>query len=541
MPLARVAVGDDFIITDADLHAYLLSGYVGSTCQELGRLITAVLSEEARWHSASVLKNRCEECGHEAWAELGKKAFKTCPHNLAERFQEAMLIYRVLGTRAIPELLPLAGKLLQADITAYYQPEDKPYRDHLAHQTRVASLAHLLLNDPADFWPDPWPRFLQRRVAQWPETREHTLLLDYLVRRGISQGFPGPEDILTLVRCSALLAGLVHDIGYQLKVAAGQGADPKQALEGFGVFPPGVDEVSVEPYPALLFYRRCFRETWPGGRYRHMADYVISHPDDPHGLTGALWLALLPGRLAASGRLRESVEKAPEAWGRLEFVCQLAALMALAHDLPLGSNVKQKELGFLHPLDGKGSMAEAYPFTAVFALADCLNEFGRPVLFTGPRALWAAPAIVGLQLLHPNEIAARKSGSKEKAFAGWSKQQKALGILPDGMPAHPEDGGEVFWAVPRRPGPGASGEIKTNFDPQRVGEDIPGRLVGWGFQEVFFQRDPKAVKRALKWKKSGGLGLKRLTRKRSLGPYPLSDFQDGARRLWKHLTHKPME
>jgi hypothetical protein len=148
-------MSESIIITDGDLHAYLL-GRTGATIEALQRAFDGSMTRSARWSSSALLSERVRRNGGEAWEKTLEQTFKICPHNLAERFLEATLVYRVMGAAFLPDLLPLPLSLilLRADLHSYFTPTDKPYRDHLPDQTRVAALAHLMLSGrlPLRLW-----------------------------------------------------------------------------------------------------------------------------------------------------------------------------------------------------------------------------------------------------------------------------------------------------------------------------------------------------------------------------------------------------
>ncbi|MDJ0762720.1 MAG: hypothetical protein QNJ97_06990 [Myxococcota bacterium] len=492
------------ILTDGDLHAYLLGPAVGQTMAYLQQLIGTLLTRDARWNAAALLAERCRQQRVD-WQEEVRNAFNICPHNLAERFVESVLAYRTLGSLFLPDLVPLALILLRTDLKSYFTPQAHPYRDHLAHQIRVAALAHLLLSKESIHLPR-WQMFVQQRIEQWHNTREWALLVQHLTRLGWISALPTTaEQKRSLLSAAALLAGLVHDLGYALKYEVSHGSNPATAFERFGIFPAQAEH-GIDPpcAPITDLFHTFWSDAGPGRRFATFREYVRTHPTSPHSLAGALWLAYLPERLRRSGLFclpDDSDSTLRTHWGRLELVCQLAALMALAHDFPVDSTKKQGEQGFnLSGLAPEQTLVDAYPGCALFTLADVLHEFGRPFVFTGPTGLVVRAPILGIDLIDPDEWSGAGKLRKRNAWrnkglmtkAQWDRSEKGERI-------------ELFWVMAQGavagdnqfpPPPAWRDTPHSSFDYRLVAQDVPSRLEAWGFDAIFCQRDVKSVKQA---------------------------------------------
>ncbi len=523
-------MNENLQITDGDLHAYLLGTGVSRTIESLRRDLLTCLPPDIGWNGAGIIQERAQRCAAGDWDRQVHHAFAVCPHHLAERFLEATLLYRLVGFALLPELLPLALVLLQTDLHAYFTPRPKPYRDHLAHQTRVAALAHLLLDPELPL--SPWVRAIKKHLVHWPTSTEHHLLAEHLGRLGLADGMPASEEQLRgCLQAACLLAGLVHDLGYAIGIEAWLGG-PETALDRLGIFPEGGCE-DPPATPLTQLYRTFYRDSGPGQSHASFRSYVNAHPTSPHSLAGALWLAYLPQRLQHDGLLAPSGSGA-EARGRFELVCQLAAMMVLAHDLPVDSTSKQAEQGFqMPPLASHTSLFDQYPGCTLFALADLLHEFGRPQIYTGPDAVTVRSPVLGLQLIWPDEWflddldlpASDQQATRLEIF--W--------VISDSLPGH--------FVRPKS----TAGARFSKFESTRLGEDVPARLAAWGLDRLLCQRDVSKVraeqlrqpKPAAKSGRRRPLGVTPAAG--NLARYPLSRYVDEARRLRDELHLRPLQ
>jgi len=252
-------------------------------------------------------------------------------------------------------------------------------------------------------------------------------------------------------------------------------------------------------------YRTFFGDTGPGSPFASMRRYVSAHPTSPHSLAGAMWLAYLPERLHREGILGTPGGVAGRrAHGRFELVCQLAAMMALAHDFPVDSARKQGEQGFsLAGLAGR-SLLDCYPCCTLFTLADVLHEFGRPFLRTGPDAVRVRAPVLGIQLRRRDEwydtdyIPGGTPTQRGEANGRCAKR----GLLTDDdlEAARTAPRIEVFWVTEDPQGhfldpDDGTATPHSTFDPAKVGNDVPARLHGWGLSSVLCQRDVEAARR----------------------------------------------
>ncbi len=546
------------IICDTDLYAYLFGSSTRDTLAYIQGIFFSLLKPSAAFNASAILEERARRNTSENWEETVSRVFNLCPHNLAERFLESVMVYRILGAVGLPDLLPLALEIMEADLNAYFTPRSnikKPYRDHLPHQVRVAAMAHLLLS--GDLPLDRWNDFFNRKKAEWHLSHESRLLIEHLIRLDLGDEFPMGDDFNRCVLAAALLAGLVHDIGYALKTIAGVAGDPDLALHRFGVFPEaGFDFFDPPATPITRLYRILWEETSPGERYSAMRDYMRAHPDSPHCLAGAMWLSYLPDRLRSEGLFRapkDSVDNIKKNWARLEMICQLGSMMALMHDLPLESEKKRGAQGFRLPdPSGSRTLVDDYPYSAGFAIADILHEFSRPYIYTGPNVLRVYAPILGMDCVVPDEWhsggAAKCKKRREKAYN--------KGILTKEESEVEESRIELFWDFKdpdeHFPGDGApGGGCQSLFDAGRHGGDIPPRLKAWGLDKIFCQRDVEAAQRV---EREGSVTEAQIRRKsilgmrfptpvpdgRNLAIYPLEAYNDNFRGLRDLLNPPPL-
>ncbi len=535
-------------ITDGDIHAYLLGAGVSRTIESLRQDLMVSMPSGIGWNGAGIMEERARRSGAGDWHQQVYDAFAVCPHHLAERFLEAALLYRLIGSALLPELLPLAQVMLETDLHAYFTPRPKPYRDHLAHQTRVAALAHLLL-DPELPLP-PWVQAIEHLLKRWTSSAEHHLLAEHLGRLGLAEGMPtGRRPLRSCLQAACLLAGLVHDLGYAIGVEAWLGG-PETALDRLGIFPEGsYDDPPATPLTQL--YRTFYRKTGPGHAHASIRSYVNAHPNSPHSLAGALWLAYLPERLQRDGLLAPPEMTGPVsrvsqvARGRFELICQLAAMMVLAHDLPVDSASKQAEQGFKMPQLADGaSLFDHYPGCTLFALADLLHAFGRPVLATSSDAVMVRSPVLALQLVWPDEWTLDKLSGDNRDLRRKANQR----CRKFGLPAEDEQPArlEIFWVIDDSRGQRAR---VSKFDAARLGEDVPDRLAAWGLDRLLCQRDVSKVRteelrRAeVSLTARGGLWLRRSV---APGPgkvaiHPLSRQLDDERGLRDSLHLRPLK
>ncbi len=546
--------GDERIIVhDVDLHANLLSKDVGDTLQDLQSILITLLNPDAGWNAAALLNERQRLHDGDGWEEFALRIFDICPHNLAERFLEALVFYRAIGAVGLPEMLPLALLLLDADMHSYFAPKKnlrKPYRDHLPHQVRVASFAHLLMSAKLPLI--PWNAYLEDRFNNWTMTREHHLLIEHHIRTGLLAGFPGnPEDLRRNALAASLLAGLVHDIGYALKTVAGETGAADEALRHFGIFPGGPEPFSDPPVsPVTRMYRIFWERTQPGDRYSTMCEYVRDHPDSPHSLAGAMWLAYLPERMLREGLYKDrnrGDDEIMQCWGRLEFICHLAGMMALVHDFPLESQKKQGSQGFRMPnLGASETLSDQFPLCAAFSMSDILHEFGRPYVYTSAGNIRVYAPVLGIDFLYPDEwnrtTTERHADKKKCLETGLISKEQAKLMGSKRI--------ELFWDVrdSRKyfaPAQEPDAAFLGRFDESLHGSDILSRLHAWGLDRIFCHRDveaARAVKSRGNLESTKGLGLRKTPRPADggLAVHPIEDYNDECRKLREKLSTPPL-
>ena len=419
------------VVRDADLHAHLLGRPVVAAFVWLAERLA---DESApRWQTnACTLIEHLRLAGEpdaEDPAETVESVYGKCPSNLAERLLEAMGIYRAVGWTCLPPLLPLAHHLLQAELHLYVSlASGKPYRDHLAHQTRVAALAHLLLV-PESPLPLPEPLRWESIRRRWSRTPEFQLLHAYALRQGLACPDPAqdgsPWD--QVVPTAALLAGLVHDIGY---VQKSLGAVSERVASTFRalVFPPqSTLDDGVDALPLGGLYRRTVSASAQGMRHAPMREFLARTYRDLHSVMGALWLARLRPQLA---RMLARVEEAPVEGktraGWFDLTLQLAAMMAFGHDLACASDAKRALLGLRKGRGGRDVLNfEELPLCTLFALADVTQEFGRPVHVIDPETR-SARFVVPIAGLRLERLAGGERTRKQGAGLDPAKQSDLL-------------------------------------------------------------------------------------------------------------------
>lgn len=176
----------------------------------------------------------------------------------------------------------------------------------------------------------------------------------------------------------------MHDAGYVQK-ALGSVAEPVAHTFPDFVFEPTVNlDRELEGLPVARLYRLAVKETEHGQHHASLPRFLERHYREVHSLVGALWLALLPRRMAEELHWRDHDPAAPppgegrEGW--TDLVLQLGAMMALCHDLALSDKPRRELLGLREREKGRDILnLEDFPLCTIFSLCDVLQEFGRPV------------------------------------------------------------------------------------------------------------------------------------------------------------------
>lgn len=398
-------------LTDPSLQAWICGPQAARDLTWLAPRLATLLGRACTDSAPWVLYFAARHPGRPDPREILEALYRVCPRNLAERVHEGLNLYWCIGARALPPLLDLAAPLVQAELHLYthLRAGGAPYRDHLVHMTRVASLAHWFLSQPEALG---LPPALQWNVLRhhWAYTHEFHLLRQYAARRGLALLDPSGESVhcpdpwQPMVATAALLAGLLHDLGYIHK-ALGEVAEPAVAAVPWVLFSPQVN-LSFDPSvtPIQGFYEAALDVTLHGQAYAPLPEFLHRHYREIHSLVGALWLAGLPLANPESdvgGQCPESdsVARRSEA----ELVLQLAAMMAFGHDLALSGETRRKRL-LLRQVSGRGGKPrdvlnlEDYPLCTLFALADVLQEFGRTVQVVEKNSLQHVVPIAGISL-----------------------------------------------------------------------------------------------------------------------------------------------
>jgi hypothetical protein len=376
-------------LDDLQLQAHLLSGPVLRTLRWFGRQVCDDAppgwDEQTFW----ILRHQVEDPAGQTSEQLMEQLVTNCPVNLAERLAEALAAYRAVGRLALPPLIPLAHRLLQAELHLYTTLKSgKPYRDHLAHQTRVAALAHLWLTEGAGPTPAlPLPAALCWRTIRqrWARTREFHFLRCHALRLGLPYPDPAHDDDPwgPAVASAALLAGLVHDVGYVQK-ALGQVSEPVAQTFDDLIFPPQVQlGTGIEQLPLAELYHAAVSEIEHGQRHATLASFLERYYRELHSVVGALWLATLPDRIyRSSSRVQgpDRHDEIPDHSGWTDLVLQLAAMMAFGHDLALSDAPRRAVLGLKESGKDRDVLnLKDFPLCTLFAFCDMVQEFGRPV------------------------------------------------------------------------------------------------------------------------------------------------------------------
>ncbi len=413
-------------ITDPSLHGWLMGPAVMSDVMWLARRTATLLDPAQQQDPLWFLHHSEREQGHEDPGTLLESVYRSCPGNFAERVHEGLNIYWFFGTHALPPLLSLVRPLVQAELHLYSNlASGSPYRDHIVHMTRVSALAHLMLRCGSEEMRESasedrgrehpcnscenalLPHELRWDTIRlrWDSTYEFHLLRTYAIRRGLS--LPDPAGLGDpwgrIVRSAALLAGLVHDVGY-LHKAIGEVAEKAVLAVPWMTFVPDVRlpfDQAVTPLDT--FYRDCLDVTKHGQAYGSIPDFLKQHYRNMHSVVGALWLAeiaLRNRRYVHPGRMGTGCDMALRS--EAELCYQLAAMMAFGHDLALSDKGDVKRLGLRRvkrfaerqaaglPTGSADSDTihvlnfNSFPLCTLFALSDVLQEFGRTL--TAPEA-----------------------------------------------------------------------------------------------------------------------------------------------------------
>ncbi len=393
-------------LTDPDLHSWLLGPEVAGDLNHLARGVAAVLGpgrmDEAWWEQfhASRVPGHADVCRTLA------AIYRACPCNMAERLHEGLNVYWAVGERALPPLLPLLNPMVQAELHLYTKldPSGKPYREHVVHTTRVAALAHLLLSYP-DALGLPAILCWESIRRNWSHSYEFQLLRRFGVERGLE--IPDPalrgDPWGPWVRVAAILAGLMHDLGY-LHKAIGEVTEKAAQAVSWISFAPAVTLPDVPAWAPLGgLYRAVFEATEHGQIYAPLPEFLRRNYRSIHSVVGALWLARLsdelrPGTAPGSPPHASCHRQASMA----ELTFQLAAMMAFAHDLSLSNAGRRKLLG-MRRVQHEGKKRDVlnrwdFPVCTLFSLADVLQEFGRPVQVIDGDALRYWVPVAGVRL-----------------------------------------------------------------------------------------------------------------------------------------------
>lgn len=501
------------LVRDPDLHAYLMGHEVLETVHQLRNwLARGPLSQQmdlSLWWLHHAEADPVSP-GHR---ETVDQLYRTCPEALAQRLHEALGVYRLVGRTALVPLLPLVHRLLQAEMHLYTSLEPgKPYRDHLAHQTRVAALAHLWLGSGraagtshsgiSRVLPEPLSWEHLRRT--WGRSVEFHLLRAYALENRLPCPDPGLDHDPwgPVVRCAALLAGLVHDVGYVQKALGEVGEHVAHTFEML-LFPPRaqVDE-EVDELPLGRLYRRLVSETEHGQSHAPLACFLDRHYRNVHSVVGALWLASLLPRMEREmgGGRRRPGEQERDGWA--ELCLQLAAMMAFAHDLAMADGPRRKLLG-LREADKEHDALnlDDFPMCTLFSLCDVLQEFGRPVRVVEGEAVRFAVPMGGLQLeLVRKGVRTAKQGSGNEA----SRQRHDMDThLWDLEALRPAEDTKMYVSFGTRDSAGELvGEEALrlrrlgSWKEYKVGDKVPEWLERSGLGEhVRLDGDPSAAER----------------------------------------------
>ena len=400
---------DRLVICDHDLYQYLLGPEVGADLRRLGdclpRAMAAPYRDELQW----LLAFHQRDPGAPAAGNLVQDLYAAMPVDLAERMHGAVLVYRAFGSLALPCLLPLANRLLQAEMALFthLKGSGKPYRDHLGHQTRVAALAHLLLVGRGSFpeldrvWPRPL-RLEEILRRQWRNTPEFHLLRLFALRRGLF--LPDPEldqdKWTSIVGAAAVLAGLVHDIGYVHKAVCELSGPVAATFPQFHYLPHSEADLDrvLAGTPLEGLYRLTVVESGRSQPHERVSAYLHRHHGGLHSLVGAAWLASLESALEATLAPLSAAD--PEAYAHVLLSLHLGSLLAYAHDLALTDGERAAELG-LHGGAGGGAdvlNVRDFPLCTLFALVDVCQEFGRLLRAVDGTSLRFLVPLVGLGL-----------------------------------------------------------------------------------------------------------------------------------------------
>lgn len=378
------------LVRDEDLYSYWMRPELGETVRWLGDTLHATLDPDYAQAAFWIRESAGDDPAGMSADDVVESLFRLCPDNLAERLHGALNLYRAVGQRACPRLLPLAYRLLQAELLLYtrLKKTGKPYRDHLGHQTRVAALAHMLVKDWQVLKDGPvtqWPEELQTDTIldRWHNTLEFHLLRQFALRRRLVLPDPARDKDTWkgILGAATLLAGLVHDIGY-IQKALGDVADPVSATFESIRFLPAIEDLKgLHDTPLEAFYRQIVEHSGPCQTFERIETYVAAQYREIHSLVGAVWLAQYAwesGRKYGLLRPKEDDEERHVAYSHVLLTFHMASLLAFAHDLALTDDERRGRLGLRKgPGDQDMLHFTQFPFCTLFALADVLQEFGR--------------------------------------------------------------------------------------------------------------------------------------------------------------------
>lgn len=429
------------LIRDPDLQALLNGADFRRQILWFQRCLSAAIPERFRADIFPFLAVPRQAICQAELNQAVDNLYHAVPANLAERLHEAVNVYRLMGQMALPFVLPLALRFLEAELLLYnlLDKKSETYREHLSHSTRVAAMAFLLfsenmLNSVAADEKKHQAIRLNHIIERWSKTTEYCFLHNYLTL----QGFPLPDQGQwpQIIRTAAILAGLFHDMGY-IQAALGRVAVNVTKTFRSLYFLPQVNDghITLPPRaPVEEMYRHLLKETGHGQRYEPLSIFLRDHFQSLHSVVGALWLAGIPGTMARE--FVPLVEKddgdcsanACAARGAVEMIIQLAAMMAFAHDFAQSDAGRREKLGLQvktvtgadgQPTEGDVLNFEDYPVCTLFALADVLQEFGRPLrVLVGHKDIRYYNPVVGVRFSTTAEAAIWEKTDLQHLFWG---------------------------------------------------------------------------------------------------------------------------
>ena len=488
------------VIRDCDLYSYLLGPPVTQSVRWLGERFRDSLDETYQGELHSILHFLEEDPSGAGPEEKIEALYAKMPANLAERLHGALNVYRAFGTSAFPGLLPLANRLLEAEMLLYVRLKQggKPYRDHLGHQTRVASLAHLVMCGTgsegfgwlSQLLPEPLrlPHVLGHR---WRETREFHLLRKFALRRGLD--LPDPEldgeAWMNIIGAAALLAGLVHDIGYVHKSLSELTEPVALTFDAFRFLPHASEDLAsgLDGTPLDELYRLLVRDRGPTQQYERLSDYLRHKHQEIHSLVGAVWLASLERQTGvALAKWRETTSGDGELHAERSHVLicfHLASMLAFTHDLALTDDERRAELGLRVADKGGGrdetkSMEivnfEEFPLCTLFALVDVCQEFGRLLRVVDGSQIGYIVPLVGLGMRRLDaETPQCERIARELHWGLTCPRQEQLLLSFGSRDSRADEESLLSLKVRKLRG-------KTAWEEDKVGDKIPGWLKAVG-------------------------------------------------------------